>query len=95
MWRLALSWTERELNYLADDDPERSAPVELVEIQNDFFHNAKPMGSRGKTPSEMVRAFCERHGICVTCRVHWTIRVQHAASGPLRVSIFSQWKLRA
>src|SRR5713226_9841126 len=34
----------------------------------------KSTDRRGKNPSGMVRAFCKRHRICVTCRHHWTVR---------------------
>jgi len=32
------------------------------------------MDKQGKNPSSMVRSFCKRHGICVTCRRDWTVR---------------------
>jgi len=32
------------------------------------------MSSSGKNPGGMVRAFCKKHRICVSCRRRWTDR---------------------
>ncbi len=34
----------------------------------------RPMNNSGKNPGRMVRAFCKKHRICVSCRQRWTVR---------------------
>lgn len=39
----------------------------------------RPMNKIGKNPRGMVRAFCKKHGICVSCLRRWTDRAARNA----------------